>query len=128
MTALIQKFFRFSITGAVGMCIDFGVTYTCKEKLKWNKFWANATGFTLAVINNYLLNRVWTFGNKDPHVMLQFTWFVLISLLGLGLNTAILFFVHEKKKMGFYLSKLIATAFVVCWNFAANSSLTFRHG
>lgn len=110
------------------MCLDFGITYLCKEKLKWNKFVANGTGFSCAVINNYLLNRWWTFGSKDPHVIRQFSLFVAISLCGLLLNTAVLYFLHEKKKWHFYFSKLLAVGIVFCWNFTANTLLTFNHG
>ena len=94
----VYKILRFGITGMIGMCIDFGVTYFLREKIKWNKYLANTCGFTLAVVNNYLLNRYWTFesqGNWLP----EFGRFVLLSLIGLLLNNSLLYFFHEKLKI-----------------------------
>ena len=43
MTTLFWKIIRFGITGASGMIIDFGITWLCREKFKWNKYVANTT-------------------------------------------------------------------------------------
>lgn len=127
MTDTAVRFFRFGIVGLTGIVIDFSITWLFKERLKVNKFVANGAGFVTAVSNNYILNRIWTFNNNNPHILQQFMLFFLISIVGLGLNTAVLYFLHEKKKQHFYLSKIIAIAIVFCWNFAANTLLTFRY-
>ena len=49
------KLLRFGIVGVIGMAVDFGTTWLVREKIKWNQYIANSCGFTLAVINNYLL-------------------------------------------------------------------------
>jgi len=126
MTDLPIKIIRFGITGGLGFCIDFGTTYFCKEKLRWNKYIANTIGFSLAVINNYIINRTWTFQSHDPNIGKQFLLFLLISILGLLINTAILYFFHEKRGKHFYLSKLFAVFVVFIWNFSANSFITFH--
>lgn len=128
MWELLTRLFRFGVTGGIGFCIDFGITWVCKEKLKWNKYVSNATGFSLAVANNYFLNRIWTFQSGDPHIIKQFLFFLAISLIGLALNTCFLYYLHERKNKHFYLSKLFAIGLVFIWNFSANSLLTFRHG
>ena len=127
MTDTLGRLLRFGMVGFSGVLIDFSITWLCKEKLKLNKFTANAAGFTLAVTSNYILNRVWTFKNTSPDIFKQFTWFLLIGIIGLAINTGILYLFHEKRKFHFYLSKAAAIAFVFCWNFAANSLLTFRY-
>lgn len=122
-----MKIFRFGITGMVGLIVDFGVTYICKEQLKWNKYLSNSWGFSLAVINNYYLNRIWTFKSQDPHIGRQFLSFLGISMVGLALNNGILLFFHGKKLKNFYWSKLMAVGIVFIWNFTANSLITFKH-
>jgi dolichol-phosphate mannosyltransferase len=122
----LMRIIRFGIVGCAGIAIDFAVTWIFKEIIRVNKFTANAAGFSVAVINNYLLNRAWTFKNSNPQVLQQFGWFVLISAIGLAMNTGILYFLHTKKKIPFYLAKLLAIFFVFCWNFAANTFFTFR--
>jgi putative flippase GtrA len=46
---LFFRIIKFGLTGLLGMAIDFGATWLCKEKIKINKYIANAIGFTLAV-------------------------------------------------------------------------------
>lgn len=92
---------KFMAVGFTGMLVDFGLTFLFKEKLKVNKFIANAIGFSVAVVNNYSLNRIWTFHSSDPHIIRQFSFFLTISLSGLVLNTAVLYLLTEKKKVGF---------------------------
>ena len=109
------------------MSIDFGATWLFKEKIKINKYVANAIGFSLAVTNNYYINRIWTFRSTNPHLGTEFTKFVFVSLVGLGLNTFIIYLFHQRKNgINFYLAKFFAIVIVFIWNFLANWLFTFR--
>ena len=119
---------KFGAVGILGMFIDFLFTWIGKEKLKLNKFLANAIGFVVAVCSNYLLNRIWTFASRNPQVFQQFLQFLAVSTIGLALNMLFLYLLHEKLKLNFYLSKLFAIALVFTWNFTANYLFTFKNG
>lgn len=123
---ILMRFIRFGIVGASGMVVDFGVTWLCKEKLRWNKYVSNSLGFILAATNNYLWNRVWTFQSQSEAVAREYISFVVIALIGLGLNNLIIYLLHERWHLNFYLSKLIAIACVTLWNFSMNYVFTFR--
>lgn len=122
----IYRAFKFGIVGCVGMGVDFGLTWLFKEKLRLDKFFANAIGFTMAVVSNYILNRIWTFESHSTKIMRQFLLFLLVSLVGLAINTVVIYALHEKKQHRFYRSKVVATIVVALWNFFANYFLTFR--
>ena len=123
--AFILKFLRFCAVGVSGTAIDFGLTWLCKEILKIPKFISNAIGFVVAATSNYILNRIWTWGSTNEHIGAEYTKFFVVSLIGLGLNTLILYVLHEKMKWNFYLSKVFATGVVMLWNFFANNFFTF---
>lgn len=123
---IILRFARFGIVGASGMVVDFGVTWLCKEKLHWNKYLSNSLGFILAATNNYFWNRLWTFQSESVEIVREYSTFVLIALVGLGLNNLIIWLLHEKARLNFYLSKLIAIGCVMVWNFSMNYLFTFR--
>jgi putative flippase GtrA len=118
---------KFGMVGCTGIIIDFSVTLLCKEKLGWNKYIASSLGFSLAVINNYLLNRYYTFQNNDPGISLQFLKFLLISLIGLGLSTGLLFLIQKNTRLNFYISKAIVIGLVFIWNYSVNSLFTFQY-
>ncbi len=123
--AFILKFLRFCVVGVTGTIIDFGLTWICKEKLHIHKFISNAIGFVVAATNNYILNRIWTWGSTNEHIGVEYTTFFVVSLIGLGLNTLILYLLNEKLKSNFWIAKVIATGFVMLWNFFANNYITF---
>ena len=118
---------KFGMVGMIGLAIDFGVTYFCKEKLKWNKFVANSLGFSFAVVQNYFLNRIWTFNNTDQHLGLQFSRFLFVAIAGLVINNILLyFFLKYTSGKYFYVCKAAVVGIVFIWNFLANSFYTFH--
>ena len=123
--AMLYKFLKFCVVGVTGTISDFGLTWICKEKLKIHKFVAHAIGFVVAATSNYILNRVWTWGSTNEQVGVEYVKFFGVSLIGLGLNTLILYLLHEKMKLNFWFSKVVATGVVMVWNFLANHYFTF---
>ena len=119
------SFMKFGITGLSGMVLDFSVTWYFKEVLSINKFLANAIGFTAAVISNYLINRVWTFQSKTK-IARQFAGFATVSVIGLLLNTLIVYVFNHLLLLNFYLSKVIAVGLVFVWNFSINYFFVFK--
>ncbi len=126
MEKLFFKLFKFGLVGVSGVLIDFGVTWLLKERLKLNKYISNSTGFTCAVLSNYLLNRIWTFESHDPNVALEFGKFVGVALVGLLINNTVIYLLTEKRDTKFYSAKLIATAVATLWNFGMNYTFTFH--
>ena len=126
MSEIILKFIRFGIVGTIGFVIDFSITYLLKEKLKTNKFVANSIGFSLAVINNYLLNRYWTFRNHNSSILGEFSLFLLVCLIGLLLNNIVLYLLNEKANFSFYIAKIGSVFVVMLWNFTANYFYVFH--
>jgi putative flippase GtrA len=126
MYSLIYKLIKFGLTGLLGMGIDFGTTWIVKEQFKWNKYIANCCGFLLAVVCNYWINRHWTFESINQLWMTEFTKFLMISLIGLALNSSFIYLFHKKKEMNFYFAKFLAILLVFIWNFSANAYFTFK--
>ena len=122
---IILKFMKFCLVGFSGMLVDFGATWLCKEKFKWNKYVSNSIGFVLAATNNYIWNRWWTFQSDNANIPIEYGKFLVISVIGLGLNNLVIYLLHEKLKWNFYLAKLIAVGVVTVWNFTMNYRFTF---
>jgi putative flippase GtrA len=121
-----SQLIKFALVGITGMGLDFGTTWLLKEKVKINKFVANAAGFSIAVVNNFILNKYWTFDNQNPIATEQFIKFLVISIVGLCINSLLLFILLKKIKGNFYLVKLAVIGLVFFWNFSANYLYTFK--
>ncbi len=122
---IFLKFIKFGVVGFSGVFVDFGFTFLCKEILKIQKYIANAIGFTIAATSNYILNRIWTFESHNPEIAWEYSKFLGISLIGLLINTLVIYILVSKSKVNFYLAKLIAIVIVTIWNFIINLNYTF---
>jgi len=123
---LLLKFIKFCVVGFSGMVIDFGTTWLLKERARVNKYIANSAGFVLAATSNYIWNRLWTFQSENSQIAFEYLSFIIISVIGLGINNLVIFIFSDKLKFNFYFSKLIAIGVVTIWNFIMNYLITFR--
>lgn len=123
--SMLFKFLKFGVVGFSGVFVDFGITYLLREKAKIQQFVANAIGFCVAASSNYILNRIWTYESQNPQMLFEFGQFFFFSLIGLALNTLILWILVKKVKWNFYFSKLCAIGVVTIWNFIINTLITF---
>jgi len=127
MSTLIDaRLLKFGVVGASGMLADFSVTWLCKEKWKLNKYIANSLGFSFAVINNFLLNRYWTFNYSHQPFTAQFAKFTLVAVSGLIINNILLHLLLQFSRKDFYLLKLSVTGLVFFWNYFINFLFTFN--
>ncbi|MBR5855384.1 MAG: GtrA family protein [Paludibacteraceae bacterium] len=122
---LLGRLIKFCVVGFSGMIVDFFFTWLCKEKFKWNKYISNSIGFVLAATNNYVWNRIWTFQSQGSEILREYSTFFIISLVGLGINNAVIYLLHDRLKLNFYLAKILAIGVVTLWNFGMNYLFTF---
>ena len=124
---MIVKFIKFIIVGFSGLIIDFSITFLCKEKIKLDRYVSNSIGFILAAGSNYIFNRIWTFGSNNPEIAIEFSSFIFVSIVGLIINNSILWLLHNRVDLNFYLSKFGAIMVTTFWNFFANYFYTFNY-
>lgn len=122
---MIFRFLKFLVVGFSGLIIDFSITFLLKEKLKVHRYISSSAGFTIAASSNYLFNRFWTFESNNPKVFVEYSTFIIISLIGLVINN--LFLYLFEKKLNFYFAKFLAIMVTSLWNFTANYYLNFTH-
>lgn len=122
----LERILKFGIVGSISFVIDFGTTYFCKERLKVNKFIANAIGFVISVIVNFSLNKYWTFNTTTSNYGVEFIKFIAITSFALIINSILIYLFNSKIKMNFYLSKLIAVFIVMFFNYSMHSIYTFN--
>jgi dolichol-phosphate mannosyltransferase len=80
----------------------------------------------VAGINNFILNREWTYNGSSGDIMIQFPVFISIVLVSLlVLNTTVWLGIN-KLKLNFYLSKIIGIVIITFLNFYAHLFITFN--
>jgi putative flippase GtrA len=81
--------------------------------------------FAVAVTNNYLLNRYWTFHRERGHFAYQGARFFLVSVVSLGANLLILHLLISAG-LGKITGQAIAIILVTPLNFIGNKLWSFR--
>ena len=119
-------FFKYAIVGCMGTAIDVGSLCVFVEFLHVQLLIATAMSFILAVINNFALNKYWTFQNKRSNIRKQFIKFLIVSIIGLLLTEVFMALLVYNLKIWYVASKLITSGLVLMWNFLSNKYWTFR--
>lgn len=128
----VQRFLRFGAVGFSGVFVDMSIFYVLREILQMGLTRSAVLSSEVAIISNFILNDIWTFGDisrKQKGANQRFKRFLkfnLICLAGLILNVLIVNFLFNILGVNEYLAKLIAIATVTLWNFWVNLKLSWR--
>ena len=137
------RFFKFATVGVIGSIVDIGVMNGLTRLLAMRLVFAGSISFICAVINNFTLNRYWTYPDSRSRPLIhQLGMFFLVNSIGIGIRIPILHFVEPVMAGAFEsmarishaaaesLAKnatlLIAIAVVMTWNFFINRYWTYN--
>lgn len=121
-----KRFLKFCVVGGVNTGIDFGVFTALIYFFALSIIPAHIAGFSLAVLNSYLMNKFWTFGDSagQGRPGKEMILFFVTAIIGLCLSTAVIWGLDP------YFHPLMAKAgaiFVTLgWNFTISHFIVFR--
>lgn len=125
MVSIFNKFLRFSGVGLLATGVQYGILVLLMQLGVANAAIASAVGFVVSAWVNYLLNYHLTFASTQPHVEAA-SKFVGIAALGLIFNTIIMALGTHFLTVHYVLVQVVATVFVLVWNFTGNYLWSFR--
>lgn len=124
----LRRYIRFGIVGASGVLVDmvFLFLFSDPKMLALNLSLGKALAAEIAIVNNFIWNEFWTFGDISAHQsrwqarLARFLKFNSICLAGIGLSILLLNLQVRFVAMNVYLANLIAIVIVSLWNFGLN--------
>jgi putative flippase GtrA len=116
---------RFGIVGGSGYLINLAVFAVLAGNLGVHHTLAAVAAFCVAVTNNFLWNRYWTFGPGEASAGFQAARFFAVSLASLGLNLVVLEALVVGGDVGDLTAQAIAVAVAMPFNFLGNKLWTF---
>ncbi len=115
---LLIQIFKFLLVGGIATIIDFVFLYLFRDIVKLNLILANTLSFIISVTYNYIASISFVFNvNNGKSKKKNFILFITFSIIGLIINNIILYIVTNMFKLYYMLSKVIATIFVMIFNF-----------
>jgi len=115
---------KFGLVGGIGYLINLAV-FALLTGLGVHHVLAAIGAFCVAVTNNFVMNRYWTFGPGEGPAHFQAARFFTVSLASLGLNIAVLELLISNQLTGELAAQAIAVAVAMPFNFLGNKLWTF---
>mgnify|MGYP000428306874 CR=1 FL=1 len=139
MKKLFAQIVKFGIVGFISFGIDYVtglivlnlvMALTSSSYFEMASLVGSVAGFTVSVIANYILSFKFVFERKDLNKKVEFITFVVLSLIGMLLNSFLIWIVvgpiyrgstalqqHIGYNLIYTIAKVFATAVVMVYNF-----------
>lgn len=117
---------RFGLVGAVGFVVNLAVYALFVHSVGVDYRVAAVAAWIVAVFNNFVLNRHWTFDARDGQVHFQALRFVVVSLVAFGCSLLLLTLLVESAGMAKVPAQALAVAASTPLNFLGNKLWSFR--
>lgn len=127
----LSKVSKFSAVGISGIMINYLIAVSLSNGTLSSLWYMKATliGIVVSMTSNFLLNKIWTFNDRDfsvRHALKQYSTYVGISSLGLALQLLIVYSLAEPGILGYNLALISAIAIASLGNFLLYKKWTFR--
>ena len=140
---LVRQFLKFGITGTIGAMVDFGTYAFLTRVLDWTTLYniagfeisaANNVSVFLAIVSNFIINRLWTFRGNGGNVASQGLSYLLLNTFTWALNQFLLSFFAFKVPLfetlfgdqKDFVAKAAAIVIIMFVNFLGSKFLIFR--
>ena len=118
MERLIQQIAKFGVVGILATLLDYGLLFALTEWAGLYYLLSSMLSFSISTIFNYVASVRGVFVvNQKYSKTRNFVLFVILSIIGLGLNALAMWLGVEFLHWHYMIVKIGATALVMVWNF-----------
>ena len=107
MKKLIAQLMKFGVVGVIAFIIDYGLLALLTEAFGVNYLVSATISFTVSVVFNYVASMRYVFTHKEGMSRRrEFTIFVVLSVIGLGINNACMWAGVELLSVHYLITKI----------------------
>jgi len=114
---LVNQILKFGVVGGLAFLIDYALLYVLTEYFNIYYLISSVISFIVSLIFNYILSIKWVFDVTKKQTIKEVLIFVILSVLGLGINQVVMYIGADLLNIHYMFTKLVATAIVMVWNF-----------
>ncbi len=126
----LYKASRFYTVGASGFIVNYMISLLLTGGI--SDMWylhANVIGIIASITTNFILNKTWTFGDRDFTVkktISQYGKFAMFSSLGALVQLGMVYFLVDGNDISYPLALILAVMTAAFGNFVLNKKFTFK--
>jgi len=124
---MLKQFIKYLGVGALSTITQYVVLILLIEFMSVGAVISSVIGYLISSILNYLLNYTFTFNSKENHAIAAVK-FMSVAFIGLFFNTLIMYVTIKLIGLHYLSGQLLATLFVLLWNYSVNRYWTFNSG
>jgi putative flippase GtrA len=117
---------QFGLVGGVGFAVNLAVYALFVHSVGVDYHVASAIAWLVAVINNFVLNRHWTFDAREGRAHFQALRFLVVSLVAFAFSQLLLTLLVESGGIAKVPAQALAVAASTPLNFLGNKLWSFR--
>ncbi|MBM6819042.1 GtrA family protein [Clostridium saudiense] len=119
------KFIKFGLVGVLNTLINW-IIFAVLNFVGVYYIIANVIAYVIATINSYIWNSRWVFKYKGEDKKETTTKFILLNLVGIALNTMILYLLVDLIGLNKLIALVITTVIVMVINYIVNKIWVFK--
>ncbi len=126
----LYKAGRFYTVGATGFIVNYMISLLFAGGI--SDMWylhANVIGIIASISTNFILNKTWTFGDRDfrlKKTISQYGKFAMFSSLGALVQLTMVYFLVDSNEISYPLALILAVMTAAFGNFIFNKKWTFK--
>ena len=126
----LYKAGRFYTVGASGFIVNYMISLLFAGGI--SDLWylhANVIGIAASISTNFILNKTWTFGDRDFRIkktIYQYGKFAMFSSLGALVQLGVVYFLVDSNQVSYPLALILAVMTAAFGNFVLNKKWTFK--
>ena len=128
MNKLFAQIMKFGVVGIVATLLDYAVLALLTEVCGIYYLFSSFLSYSISLIFNYVASMRYVFaGKEDMSKIREFTIFLLLSVIGLGINQLGMWIMVEQFAVYYMISKIVVTGIVMVWNFITRKIFLEKH-
>jgi len=120
------KLIKFCIVGAANTIITLFFFYLLNKILLLNYLLSTVVSYLIGMLNSFILNKQWTFYDKDKRILIQLVKFIAVNSISLAVNLIVIHLLVSKLYIDAFLSQIFATGFSTISNYLGSKLIVFR--
>lgn len=121
----LSRFIKFGLVGVLNTIINW-ILFILLNSMGVYYIISNIIAYSISTLNSYLWNSKWVFKYTGDNVNQTTFKFITLNIIGLVLNTIILFLLVDIIKLPKIIALIIATGVVMVLNYFINKLWVFK--
>lgn len=126
-TNWLIQLFRYIFVGGFAFTVDYSLLFLLTEFVGIYYILSATISFIVGLVINYIISTQWIFKkSKLSNRFVEFFIYGVIGVIGLVLNDLLIFLFTDIMGYHYLISKIIAAALVMGWNFIGRKTILFK--